>query len=57
MMKNENYIYTYHQEIANGSASVGKWVRLVYEYIIHGLEEKAFFYNHKKAMAAITSPC
>ena len=53
-MKNENYIYTYHQAIANGSASVGKWVRLVYEYIIHGLEEKAFFYNHKKAMAAIT---
>ena len=53
-MKNENYIYTYHQAITNGSASVGKWVRLVYEYIIHGLEEKAFFYNHKKAMAAIS---
>lgn len=50
---NENYIYSYYQDIANGTALVGRWVRLVYEYIIHGLEEKRFSYNHKKATAAI----
>ena len=50
---NENYIFSYYQDIANGTALVGRWVRLVYEYVIHGLEEKRFFYNHKKATAAI----
>lgn len=49
----DNYILAYYQEIVNGTTVVGKWVRMLYEYIIRGLEQKAFFYSHKKAKAAI----
>lgn len=49
-----DYILTYYQQIKDGTVTVGKWVRLGYEMIIKGLESKSFFYNHKKAMAAIT---
>lgn len=44
---------TYWQAIADGSETVGKWVRLLYEKIIKGIEQKIFFYSHKKAAAAI----
>lgn len=44
---------TYWQAIEDGSETVGKWVRLLYRQIIKGLEDKAFFYNHKKAAAVI----
>lgn len=53
-MTEHNYIYEYYQKINDGTISVGKWIHLVYEMIIKGLENKSFFYNHKKAMAAIT---
>lgn len=49
----ENYILTYYQKIADGSVTVGKWIKLLYEYILKGLEQKSFFYSHKKAQAAI----
>ena len=48
-----NYIYQYYQKIQDGSIVVGEWVKLVYEYIIHGLENKSFFYDGKKANTAI----
>ena len=48
-----NYIYEYYQAINDGTEIVGKWVRLWYEYLIKGLEEKAFFYNRKKANRAL----
>lgn len=48
-----NYIYEYYQTIIDGTEVVGKWVRLWYEYLIKGLEEKAFFYNRKKANRAL----
>lgn len=32
---------------------VGRWVRLWYEYIIKGLENKAFYYDNRKAEKAI----
>ena len=50
---NSNYILAYYQAIRDGSENVGKWVRMLYEYIVHGLEQELFFYNHKKAQAAI----
>ena len=43
---NDNPIYAYYQEIVDGTVVVGKWIRLLYEFIIKGLEEKLFFYNH-----------
>lgn len=48
-----NYIYEYYQAITDGTEVTGKWVRLWYEYLIKGLEEKAFFYNRKKANRAL----
>lgn len=48
-----NYILAYYQAIMDGSEVVGRWVRMLYEYIIKGLEQRLFFYDAKKAQAAI----
>ena len=48
-----NFILAYYQAIKDGTETAGRWVRLLYEQIIKGLEEKAFFYDHKKATAAV----
>lgn len=48
-----NSIYEYYQKISDGSVTVGNWVRLLYEYIIQGFEEKRFYFDQKKASAAI----
>ena len=48
-----NFILAYYQAIKDGTETAGRWVRLLYEQIIRGLEEKAFFYDHKKATAAV----
>lgn len=48
-----NYILEYYQAIKDGSVITGKWVKLIYERIINGLEKKEFFYSQKKASAAI----
>ena len=49
----ENYIYTYYQQIQDGTVIVGRWIRLVFEYLIKGLEKKEFFFDQKKANKAI----
>lgn len=49
----DNYILAYYQAIKDGTETVGKWVRLCYEMIVKGLEQKSFFYDHKKATAAV----
>ena len=51
--QNENWILAYYQRIADGTEVVGRWTRLLYEIIIKGLQERTFFYNHKKAQAAV----
>lgn len=48
-----NYIYEYYQRIKDSRVIVGKWLRLWYEYIIKGLENKSFFYDNRKAEKAI----
>lgn len=48
-----NYIYQYYQKISDGSIVVGKWIKLVYEYIVHGLENKEFYFDAKKANKVI----
>jgi len=50
----ENFILKYYQGISDGSITVGKWIKLLYEYIEEGLRKKAFFYEAKKAAKAIT---
>lgn len=52
-MTSKNYIYTYYQQIKDGSVTVGEWITRWYEYIVHGLEEKKFFFDQKKAARAI----
>ena len=49
----DNAIYAYYQAIKAGEIVVGMWIRLIYEYIVKGLEDKSFFYSAKKANRAI----
>jgi len=49
----DNYILAYYQQIRNGSVVVGRWIRALYEYIVDGLDKKLFFFDQKKANAAI----
>lgn len=55
MMKNNtiNYIFEYYQKIKNGSVTVGKWIDLVMEFLVKGLQEKKFFYDGRKADRAV----
>ena len=48
-----NYIRQYYQQIKDGSVTVGKWISLLYEYIIKGIESKEFKFDQKKANRAI----
>lgn len=48
-----NYIYEYYQKIKSGEIIVGKWILLIFEYIIKGLEQGKFLFNAKKANKAI----
>lgn len=48
-----NYIYEYYQKIKSGEIIVGKWILLIFGYIIKGLEQGKFFFNAKKANKAI----
>lgn len=49
-MKDNNYILQYYQAISDGSENVGKLIKLAYEYVLDGLQDHSFFYNHKKAI-------
>ena len=53
-MDNNNWILTYYQQIKDGSVVVGQWIRLIYEYIVNGLEQKLFWFDQKKANKAIS---
>lgn len=48
-----NYILEYYQKINDGSILVGQWIKLLYDTIINGLNEKKYFYDAKKAARAI----
>lgn len=49
----DNYIYSYYQQITDGSIAVGEWIKLIYEYVVRGLEDSLFYFDQKKATAAI----
>jgi phage terminase large subunit-like protein len=48
-----NWIYAYYQGIKDGTYNVGRWIKLLYEYLVNGIQEKRFFFDAKKANAAI----
>ena len=52
-MNDENAILAYYQGIRDGSIVVGKWIRLLYEMILDGIEDKTWFFNQRKASTAI----
>ena len=49
----KNYIFEYYQNIKDGRIVVSRWIELIYEYIVHGIEAKTFEYDQRKASAAI----
>lgn len=48
-----DYILDYYQQIKDGRITAGKWIILVYEYIVKGLEQKKFRQDLKKSHAVI----
>ena len=52
-MTKKNWIYAYYQGIKNGTFCVGRWIQLIYEYLIEGLEKRSFFFDAKRANDAI----
>ena len=53
MRKPVNWIFKYYQQITDGSVIVGKWIRLLYENIVNGIEAKQYVFDQKKANSAI----
>ena len=53
LMQKDNWIYAYYQKIKDGTIVVGKWILLLMDYIVNGLENKDFFYDKKKANKAV----
>ena len=49
----KNYILEYYQQIVEGEATVGHWIREWYKIIVDGLQEKKFYFRQKKANMAI----
>ena len=52
-MTKDNHIWRYYQGIKDGTFTVGRWVELLYEYIVQGLQDKRFYFDQKKAAAVI----
>lgn len=52
-MDRDNYIWKYYQKISENSIIVGKWVRLIYQIIVDGMQEQRFYFDQKKALDAI----
>jgi len=48
-----DYILTYYQKICDGSITVGKWIRMWYERIVHGIESREYIFDQKKANEVI----
>jgi len=48
-----NYILEYYQQIKDGTILVGKWVLMLYECIVHGIESGLYIYDAKKADKAV----
>ena len=48
-----DYILDYYQRIRDGRCTVGKWVLLLYEYVMDGLQRKEFTHDLKKSAHVI----
>lgn len=52
-MNDQNYILAYYQQISDGSATVGRWIRLLYKMIVAGMESGEYVFNQQKANRAV----
>ena len=48
-----NWIKKYYDGIKDGTYVVGRWIQLLYEYLVTGLQEKRFFFDAEAANSAI----
>lgn len=48
-----NWIRVYHDEIQAGTIIAGKWIKLIYAYLVKGLDEGRFYYDAEKTQLAI----
>lgn len=48
-----NWIWSYYQGIQEGTYNVGRYIKLLYKYLIDGIEEGLFLLDLKKANEAI----
>lgn len=49
----DNFILAYYQQIKDGSVTVGKWIELLYEMIVNGIEDGTYVFDQQKANRAI----
>lgn len=49
----DNYILQYYQKLKDGSIVAGKWIYMLYNHVIRGLEDKKIEFDPKKAKKAI----
>lgn len=52
-MADKNWIFAYYQQIIDGSIVAGEYIRLLMERLVHGIEDKTYIYNGKKANTAV----
>lgn len=52
--KKINYIVEYHNAIKNKKVIVGKWIKLIYEILVAGIESGRWIFDYSKANKAIT---
>ena len=48
-----NWIWVYYQQIVENSVTVGRWIRMWYEHIVHGLEDGTYHFDQKRANEVI----
>ena len=49
----DNYIFEYYQKIKDGRCAAGKWITLLYEQIVLGIESGTYDFDAKRADAAV----
>ena len=49
----DNFIFAYYQGLKDGSIVAGRYVSMIYEYLVDGLQEKLFYFDQKRANQAI----
>ena len=48
-----NYIFQYWEAIQDGTVTVGKWIKTIYEILVNGLKSGKWDFDEEKANKAI----